>query len=108
MGGGLRAAWVWWNLVYHFQFKKLVWYTYLTTCFPSIDPGHHLRVSRDSRLLRASFRTGAKDSEATRKSSASAFASSIGHSSKDSPIANRCISAIICASACRLVEPTRT
>ncbi len=54
---------------------------------------------RFSRLLRVSFRTGTNDSEATRKSSTSEFTSGMGHSSKDSPIANLRISAMSCASA---------
>lgn len=62
---------------------------------------------RVSRSARWSLRTGANDSEATRKSRASE-SSSGGCSSKASPLAKRPSSSTSSRSARRLVEPTRT
>ena len=71
-------------------------------------PWWEVRSPRVSRFRRVSCRVGAKHSEAARKSSASESSAGIGHSSKDSLLAKRCISAMRSASARRLVEPTRT
>ncbi len=74
-----------------------------------LDPGVCEVSSRTvSRLRRVSFRARAKSSEATRKSTASESIAASGCSSNESPAAKRCISAIIGASAKRLVEPART